>query len=323
MYQNKKIGIIVPAYNVENLIRKVIETMPKFVDLIIVVNDASNDKTAEIIKSYQRQIGERLILIEHQKNLGVGGAIISGYKKAKELNIDVSVVMAGDAQMDPNDLEAIIKPITSNVADYSKGNRLFTGQSWKIIPKLRYFGNSLLSLLTKIASGYWGIADSQCGYTAISLETLKKLNLDKIYKRYGFPNDILVRLNVVNARVCDVPVRPVYNIGEKSGIKVPKMLLTGSLLLIKLFFWRLKEKYVIRDFHPLVFFYLISFILFPIGFVLMGIFLWKLFTYNYVSVASAVISTLCIISATQMTLFAMWFDMDNNRHLNINIFDKK
>ena len=123
----------------------------------------------------------------------------------------------------------------------------------------------MLSLLTKIASGYWHVADSQSGYTAIGLSTLQKLDLDRVYPRYGFPNDLLVHLNVRDARVRDVPSRPVYNVGEQSGIRYSRVVPTISWLLLKAFFWRLKEKYVIRDFHPLVFFYVLGLLMFLVG----------------------------------------------------------
>ena len=139
--------------------------------------------------------------------------------------------------------------------DYAKANRLFTGRAWELIPHTRYLGNAVLSLLTKIASGYWHVADSQAGYTASRCATLELLDLDRIYTRYGFPNDMLVHLNVWNARVRDVPSRPIYGVGERSGIKIRKVVPRISWLLFKGFFWRLREKYVIRDFHPLVFFY--------------------------------------------------------------------
>lgn len=318
MYKEKSIGVVIPAHNEEKLIDRVIETMPDFVDVMIVVDDASQDKTAKVVKNCQGQLGEKkLILIQHDKNVGVGGAIVTGYKKAKQLRLNVVVVMAGDAQMDPGDLSVIVDPVVSGIADYAKGNRLFTGKAWETIPKIRYLGNSFLSLFTKIASGYWNIADSQSGYTAISLKTLQGLRLDDIYKQYGYPNDILVRLNVNNRRVCDVGVQPVYNIGEKSDIRILKLIPTVSFRLLKLFFWRLKEKYIIRDFHPLVFFYFAGILLFPLGLGLGGLFIWKFFVRDYISVSSIVIGTFCIISAIQMTLFAMWFDMSNNRHLNV------
>jgi len=192
------------------------------VDTIIVVDDKSNDTTAEIIKEIAEG-DRRVILIQHEVNQGVGGAIVTGYKKAVELEIDVTAVMAGDGQMDPNDLTNILDPVANGDADYTKGNRLFQGDAWNMIPHHRYFGNSFLSLLTKIASGYWHIADSQTGYTAVSLKVLKKLHLDTIYKRYGMPNDMLIKLNQYDFRVRDIHVRPVYNIGEKSEIKLFKV----------------------------------------------------------------------------------------------------
>ena len=172
--------------------------------------------------------------------------------------MDVTCVMAADNQMPPDELEAICAPVVRGEADYAKANRLVTGEAWELIPHARYLGNAMLSLLTKIASGYWHVADSQSGYTAISLSTLQKLDLDRVYPRYGFPNDLLVHLNVRDARVRDVPSRPVYNVGEQSGIRYSRVVPTISWLLLKAFFWRLKEKYVIRDFHPLVFFYVLG-----------------------------------------------------------------
>jgi glycosyltransferase involved in cell wall biosynthesis len=314
MYKGVKIGVIVPAYNEEQLIGKVIETMPSFVDQIIVVDDKSTDKTAEIVKQYQKE-SDRIILIEHQVNRGVGGAITSGYKQAIANGIEVAVVMAGDAQMDPRDLPRIIDPIVKGEVDYTKGNRLFRGESWKMIPHYRYFGNSILSLLTKIASGYWHIADSQSGYTAISLRALKALELDRIYQRYGMPNDLLIKLNVLQFKVRDVSIRPVYNIGEKSGIKLIKDIPRISLLLIKGFFWRLGQRYIIRDFHPLIFFYLLGLTLTPLGF-LSGLYLVAYrILIGPVATTSALFASFLIISGLQSLFFAMWFDMECNKNL--------
>ena len=262
MYRDKTVSVIVPAYNEEKLIGKVLKTIPAFVDHIVVVDDASPDRTGEVVTS--RQGGDpRITYIRHPKNEGVGGAIATGYKWARDKGIDISVVMAGDAQMDPKDLPTLLNPIAEGGVDYSKGNRLFTGKAWRVIPKSRYFGNAILSFLTKIASGYWHIADSQSGYGAVTLQVLKTIDLENIYKRYGMPNDLLVKLNVYHFRVRDVPINPIYGIGEKSGLKIYKVVFTLSFLLIKLFFWRLKEKYVIRDFHPLVLFYLLGFCPYP------------------------------------------------------------
>jgi len=184
MYRNKTIAVVIPAYNEEKLIGKVLQTIPPFVDHIVVVDDASRDRTGEMVKARQKE-DSRIIYIPHAKNEGVGGAITTGYKWARDKEIDISVVMAGDAQMDPKDLPKLLDPVVEGEVDFSKGNRLFTGKAWRVIPKARYLGNAILSFLTKIASGYWHIADSQSGYGAVALEVLKTIDLDSIYKQYG------------------------------------------------------------------------------------------------------------------------------------------
>ena len=314
MYQDKVIAVIVPAYNEEILIGKVLETVPTFVDRIVVVDDASSDGTGEVVKAHQKE-DSRIIYLRHPKNEGVGGAIVTGYRWARDNEISISVVMAGDAQMDPKDLPNLLDPVANGEVDYSKGNRLFTGKAWKIIPKTRYLGNAILSFLTKIASGYWHVADSQSGYGAVSLEVLKTIDLDGVYKRYGMPNDFLVRLNVFHFRVRDVSVNPIYGIGERSGIKISIVIFTLSFLLLKLFLWRLKEKYVIRDFHPLVLFYLLGFVLTPIGVVFGSYLLILRIFFGSVAATSALFAAFFAISGLQSLFFAMWFDMEYNKDL--------
>ena len=255
MLDDKRVAVVVPAHDEEKLIAETIRTIPYFVDRIIVVDDASKDGTVAVVKELD---DERIVVIEHERNQGVGAAIVSGYEQARDERIDVTAVMAADAQMDPADLETLCRPVALGEVDYAKANRLFTGQAWEVIPRYRYLGNALLSLLTKIASGYWHVADSQSGYTAVSLEYLELLDLDRLYPRYGFPNDLLVHLNVWNARVRDYPSKPIYGVGERSGIRLRKVVPTISWLLFKAFWWRLWQKYVIRDFHPLVFFYVLG-----------------------------------------------------------------
>jgi len=314
MYRDKTTAVIVPAYDEERLIGKVLETIPDFIDHIVVVDDASKDRTGEVVKT-RRERDSRIIYLRHARNEGVGGAIATGYKWSRDNEISVSVVMAGDAQMDPGDLPKLLDPVIDGEVDYSKGNRLFTGKAWDVIPKTRYLGNAVLSFLTKIASGYWHVADSQSGYGAVNLEVLKTIDLDNIYKRYGMPNDFLVRLNVYRFRVRDVPVSPIYGIGEQSGMRIYKVVFTLSLLLLKLFLWRLKEKYVIRDFHPLVLFYLLGFFLTPVG-VVFGCYLliFRIFV-GPVAATSALFAAFFAISGLQSLFFAMWFDMEYNKEL--------
>jgi glycosyltransferase involved in cell wall biosynthesis len=257
----------------------------------------------------------RVEVVAHERNLGVGAAIVTGYRRALADAVDVVCVMAADNQMDPADLETLVAPVARGELDYAKANRLFTGQAWELIPRTRYLGNAVLSLLTKIASGYWHIADSQSGYTALSHRMLALLDLDRVYTGYGFPNDLLVHLNVWNARVRDFPSRPVYGVGERSGIRYRKVVPRISWLLVKAFFWRLREKYVIRDFHPLVFFYGFGFIATLAGLVLGCVELgYRLAGYE-VSVGTVVLIALLLISGSQFTLFAMWFDMESNKDL--------
>ena len=252
MYLNKVISVVVPSYNESHQIGKVISTMPEFIDYIVIVDDCSSDGMENVVKKYQEE-NKKVVLIRHLTNQGVGGAIATGYKWSRDKNVDIAVVMAGDGQMDPKDLPSILDPVVKGETDYSKANRLLSSGAIREIPTVRLIGNSVLSLLTKIASGYWHISDSQTGYTAINKEALRVIDWDLMYKRYGQPNDLLVRLNINNFRVKDIITRPVYNIGEKSKLKVRKAVFTISWLLLKLFFFRLKEKYVLRDFHPLVF----------------------------------------------------------------------
>jgi len=314
MYRNNTIAVVVPAYNEEKLIRKVLETTPVFVDHIVVVDDASTDRTGEVVQT-RRAEDPRVIYLRHPSNEGVGAAITTGYKWSRDRKVDVTVVMAGDGQMNPDDLPRLLDPIVAGEADYAKGNRLFTGKAWSVIPKTRYIGNAILSFLTKIASGYWHVADSQSGYAVMTLEVLQTLDLDAIYKRYGMPNDLLVKLNVFNFRVKDVPVTPVYGIGERSGIRIYKVVFTLSFLLLKLFFWRLQEKYVIRDFHPLVLFYLMGFVLTPVGLVLGFYLLFYRLLIGPVATTSALLAAFFSISGLQSLFFAMWFDMEYNKGL--------
>jgi hypothetical protein len=227
--------------------------------------------------------------------------------------MDVTAVMAGDGQMDPDDLVRIIEPVVSGDVDYAKGNRLFFGDAWNMIPHYRYLGNSFLSLMTKIASGYWHLADSQSGYTAISLNALKRIDIDSIYTYYGMPNDLLIRLNQHDFRACDVNIKPVYNVGEKSGIRLSKVIPRISWLLFKGFWKRLFFKYVIRDFHPLVFFYGLSFLLFIISIPLTV----RLFTIwlmrGDIPDMNALALFFTLISGLQSAFFGMWFDMEYNK----------
>jgi glycosyltransferase involved in cell wall biosynthesis len=310
----KRVAVVVPAYDEEALLEGTLRGIPRFVDRVYVVDDGSRDGTLARARALAADDG-RIEPIGHERNAGVGAAIVTGYRRALADGMDVACVMAADNQMDADDLATLAGAVARGEVDYAKANRLFTGQAWRIIPRTRYLGNAVLSLLTKIASGYWHVADSQAGYTAVAREALARLDLDRLYRRYGFPNDMLVHLNVWNARVRDFPSRPIYGVGERSGIRLWRVVPAISWLLLKAFLWRLREKYVIRDFHPLVFFYALG-VLLTIGGLGLGIAVTVLrILGNEITPATVVLVALLLISGFQFTLFAMLFDMEANRDL--------
>jgi len=315
MIEGKTVGVVIPAYNEELLLEPTLAGVPKFVDRIYVVDDASRDGTVGRAHTAAARDG-RIVVIVHERNGGVGAAVVTGYKRAIEDRMDVVCVMNADNQMDPEELEGLATPVALGELDYAKANRLFTGQAWDLIPHTRYLGNAALSLLTKIASGYWHVADSQAGYTAIGLPTLERLQLERVYTNYGYPNDMLVHLNIWNARVRDVPSRPIYGVGERSGIRLRRVVPKITWLLFKRFWWRLWHKYVIRDFHPLVFFYVFGVMASLLG---LAIGVWQT-TARYVTGGRPTAGTVVLIALFMMfgllfTLFAMWFDMESNKDL--------
>jgi glycosyltransferase involved in cell wall biosynthesis len=313
MIEGKRVAVVVPAHDEEALIGETLSGIPEFVDRVYVVDDHSSDATA----ARAEEVGDqRVEVVTHLDNEGVGAAIVTGYRRALAEDVDVTAVMAADGQMDPADLETLVTAVARGEVDYAKANRLFTGQAWQLMPRHRYLGNAVLSMLTKIASGYWHVADSQSGYTAISKEKLGQLDLGRIYRRYGFPNDMLVHLNVWNARVRDFPSRPIYGQGERSGIKLRRVVPSIAWLLLKGFFWRLREKYVIRDFHPLVFFYALGILFSVVGLVLGGwVAVERVFLGGDITAGTATLIALLLISGSQFTLFAMWFDLESNKDL--------
>jgi glycosyltransferase involved in cell wall biosynthesis len=245
MYRGRSIGVVVPAYNEELLINKVIQTMPDYVDRIYVIDDCSTDRTFDVASDYLRD--SRLKLIHHQNNKGVGAAIATGYRQALKDDINIVAVMAGDHQMDPLQLPRLLDPIVEGTADYCKGDRLSISELTKGMSRWRRSGNVILTRLTRISSGYWTLQDPQNGYTAINKETLTHLDLTKIYPRYGYCNDLLAKLNVLGAKVKDVQIPARYG-EEKSKIKYGNYIRKVSLLLLRNFFWRITRKYILSHF---------------------------------------------------------------------------
>jgi glycosyltransferase involved in cell wall biosynthesis len=269
MYKEQVVTAVLPGYNEANHIGQVIETMPEFVDHIIVVDDCSEDGTVEAATA----AGDpRLIVLTTSHNQGVGGATVMGYQRAMELESDIIAKMDGDGQMDPAYLSSLLDAITEQGYDYAKGNRFLASESLALMPKHRLFGNIALTFLTKMASGYWHIFDPQNGYTAIRTGALRVLDLNTIHKRYFFENDMLVHLNFFGFRVKDVAIPARYG-KEESSMSVFKVSTTFPLLLVRRYFHRIYQKYVLRDFSPIALFLFLGLILFFWG-ALFGLYLW-------------------------------------------------
>ena len=314
MIEGKNVAVVIPAHEEETLLPTTLDGIPESVDRIYVVDDASTDGTVARARA-AAEADPRISVIVRERNGGPGAAVVTGYRQALEDGADIFVVMNADNQMDPDDLASLALPVARGEVDYAKANRLFTGQAWQLIPHSRYLGNAVLSLWTKIASGYWHVADAQSGYTVIGRRMLSLLDLDHLYPRYGFPNDMLVHLNVWNAKVRDVPARPVYGVGERSGMRMWKVIPAIWWLLIKRFWWRLWQKYVIRDFHPLVFFYVFGLMSMVFGLGL-GIYQIVIKVEGYEATAGVVVLVaLLLLFGLLFTLFAMWFDMESNKDL--------
>lgn len=209
--------MVVPAHNEEAWIAETVSRMPSIVDRVIVVDDASSDATS---LEASRSGDARVEIIRHEDNQGVGAAIVTGYRRAREAGADVVAVMAGDGQMHPDDLVKVALPVARGEADYVKGNRLASPGAWRVMPPARLAGTFALAWLTRLAAGLDRLSDSQCGFTAISARALDVLGpeLDGLWPRYGYPNDLLGALALRGMRIDEAVVRPVYR-GEGSGLR--------------------------------------------------------------------------------------------------------
>ena len=257
----------------------------------------------------------RIIVINLKKNSGVGAAVSRGYKWCLDHGIDCIAKMDGDGQMDPAELKEICMPIINEEVDYVKGNRLIHQSAWYVIPRIRFLGNSILSIFTKIASGYWHVSDTQTAFSAISYKALESIPLYKIYKTYGYPNDVLVRLNISFCSIKEVKVKPIYQVGENSKMKIGKIIIPILWLLIKGFIKRIWIKYLFKDFHPLFILYHFSFLLLGLA-IPYAIQIIENFSIKGVKTSNDVLLVFMFlfISGFQSILFAMWMDIqDNNR----------
>jgi glycosyltransferase involved in cell wall biosynthesis len=251
MFGWMRVAVVVPAFNEERAVAATVRGVPAFVDHVLVVDDASADRTFVEASGLRRR---GLEVLRHPRNRGVGAAIATGYRRALELGVDAAVVMAGDGQMDPDDLPGLLQPLVTRRADYVKGNRFAAPGVWRAMPPTRLAGNILLSLATKISSGYGHVFDSQCGYTAASRRALEVIRSSGLFPRYGYPNDLLARLNAARLIVNDAPVRAVYGPAWRSGIGLSTVIYPMSFVLARSYVWRLMQRFgrAQRDLEPVV-----------------------------------------------------------------------
>ncbi len=305
MFQGATIAAVVPAYREQKLIGTVIRTMPSFVDHIVIVDDCSPDGTSAAVEA----VGDpRVTLIRHEKNTGVGGAIVTGHKAAMALGADINVIMAGDAQMDPDYLPALLRPITNQGYGFSKANRFFAPESFAGMPRYRVFGNIVLSFMTKLASGYWNLFDAQNGYTATRTDVLERMPLDHIAKGYSFENDYLIHLNILQTSATDVPIPAVY--GEETSTIRLKRVVPELLRLLTVGFWRrIWYRYVLWSFSPVAVLLFLGLPMFVVGFVLAVLFTVLTAGTGTATPGTTMLAALPIIVGTQMLLTALQLDI--------------
>jgi dolichol-phosphate mannosyltransferase len=227
MYEEQRISVVIPAYNESAHIAEVVRGIPEWIDHVIVVDDGSADATADLAAAAARSVA----VIRHGRNLGVGAAIVAGYRRALTDGADAVAVMAGDGQMSPAELASLVRPIVDGDADYVKGDRTTHPLVGARMPSWRRAGNAVLSRWTGWLTGY-SLRDSQCGFTVISAATLRRLPLDTLTRGYGYPNTLLMMLAAAKARVREVTVTPIYQ-GEHSGLTPARALRTHGSLMVR------------------------------------------------------------------------------------------
>lgn len=304
-----KIAVVIPCYHVKAHIKNVVKAIPDFVWKIYCVDDACPDKSGDFIDNTIED--KRLHLLKHDTNQGVGGAMITGYKKAIEDGAEIVVKIDGDGQMDPDLIKDFVMPILSGSCDYTKGNRFYNIEDVKAMPTIRLFGNAILSFMTKLSSGYWDIFDPTNGYTAISAEALKTLPLDKIERRYFFESDMLFRLNTIRKVVYDIPMKATYG-DEKSSLKISKIVWPFMIKHIRNFFKRIFYNYFLRDFSIASIELVLGSILLLFG-TFFGVSNWleSISLKTTASAGTVMISALPIIIGIQLLLSFLQYDINS------------
>lgn len=309
MLNKKIVAVVVPAYNVMSQIKKTIDGIPQFVDFIVIVNDCSTDNTPQVVKEIDNK---KIVLVKSSENQGVGGATITGFKRALALDADILVKVDGDDQMDTSKMEELIRPLFG-AFDYSKANRFIHTNQLSQMPQLRLIGNFILTFLTKVSSGYWNVFDPQNGYLAITRGMLEKLELEQLHKRYFFENDMLVNLNIQGARVCDVSIPARYG-DEASSLRITRVLRTFPFLLLARFVRRIYRKYILQDFSVIGFFYMVGLLMILFGSIF-GLYNWvqSVVTGLVATTGTVMISVLPIVLGFQLFLQAMVIEIQGQQ----------
>jgi len=301
--------VVLPAYNEARALAVVVARIPAWVTGIIVVDDASTDDTLSVAQSLS---DPRVTVLHHDDNQGVGGAMVTGYRAALEAGYDVVIKMDADDQMDADELPALVRPIELGMAEYTKGNRFRRTGRPKGMPRTRWFGSVALSFLTKVASGYWHVFDPQCGFTAITAPALARLKLDGIARDYFFENDMLIRLNVIDARVVDVSTAALYG-DESSTLRIGRVTWTFPLRLVRRFAWRFIKRHVVNDFGliAMLTFMGAAFLFFGVIF---GAYRWaeSAMTGHVTTAGTVMIAVVPIILGVQMLLQALSLEVQNS-----------
>ncbi len=308
-FRKHNIAVIIPAYRVEREVAMVLRGLPDYLRYIIVVDDASPDSTSALVAGMAKK-DKRITLIRHSQNQGVGGAMVTGFKKALELNADVIIKIDGDGQMDPAYIPALITPLLGNQAGYVKGNRFRDFTSLKQMPIIRRVGNLGLSFLTKAATGYWNIFDPTNGFFAIDRETLEQLPLDLIDRRYYFETSMLSNLYLLNAIVLDVSIPARYGT-EISSLSIQRVLFEFPYKLTRTLLRRIILKYFLLDFSMTSIYILtgIPLLLFGLSF---GIIKWIQYANLGITAptGTVILPTLSVILAIQILLSAIEMDVN-------------
>jgi glycosyltransferase involved in cell wall biosynthesis len=310
VYKGIQIAVVIPAYNEEKFMPGVITSVPDFVDWIEVVDDCSSDTTYDKAVEIAKK-DPRVKIIKNQKNLGVGGATIVGYREILKSFPEAGIIVKidGDGQMPVEYLAKLLDPLIEEGYHYAKGNRFLMGNTLEQMPKHRLLGNLALTLVTKFSSGYWDIFDSQNGFTAIKRECLEAIDLSRLHKRYFFENDILIHLNVHNFRVKDVPIPAIYS-EEKSNIRITRVTMSFPFLFLHRYWLRLYNKYVLKNFSPIALFMISGSLLFGFGFTF-SIYLWikSLITNQPTPTGTIMLALVPIILGFQLILQAIVLDI--------------